>query len=127
MTKHYLRIGFICFLLVFPLVFAASQETTDALEKPANLIVVETNAANNSFTIAWDNVPGATGYYVYQIPEGRTIGWRKWNATTPDPITVPTAEVKRITLNTKYTYRVTAFNDNGEGPPSDTVDVNLVK
>lgn len=127
MTRLYFKIGFICFLLVFPLAFAIAQEKADVPEKPANLIVVETNAENNSFTLAWDPVPGATGYYIYQIPQGRTLGWRKWPSTTPDPITTPNAEVRRVTLNTNYSYRVTAFNDNGEGSSSDTVDVNLAK
>lgn len=125
MTKLYLRIGIVCFLLVFPLVFAYSENATGLPEKPVNLSVTDPSSANNSFTLSWDPVPGAKGYYIYQIPQGRTLGWHKWLSTTPDPIVTPSAEVRRVTLNTNYSYRVTAYNDNGEGLPSDTIDVNL--
>ena len=125
MTKFYFRIGIICLLLVFPLTFAAAESTTGAPGKPVNLSVTGTDADKNSFTLAWDPVPEAAGYYIYQVPQGRTLGWRKWQSTTPDPINSTNAEVNKVTLNTNYSYRVTAFNDNGEGPPSDTVDVNL--
>ena len=127
MTKLFFRIGIVCFLLVFPLMLAFTDDAAGLPEKPENLKVTGTNADNNSFSLAWDPVPGATGYLIYQIPQGRTVGWRKWMSTTPDPINVPAAEVRKVTLNTNYSYRVTAFNDNGEGTPSDMVDVNLKK
>jgi len=127
MKRLYFIIGIICVLLVFPLTLTAEEEAAEVPEQPINLRVTETNAETNSFSLAWDAVPGATEYRVYQIPQGRSVGWLRWISTTPDPITTPAAEVRRITLNTKYSYRVTALNDNGEGPPSEIVDVNLTK
>ena len=96
-------------------------------EKPANLKVTATNATDNSFSLAWDPVPEATEYRIYYVAQGRKIGWRKWMATKPDPLTTPAAELTKIPANTAYSYRVTAIDAGGEGPPSDTVDVNLTR
>jgi len=125
MAKLFFRIGIICLFLALPFALAASDDTVDVPGKPTNLKCTGMNAETNTLSLTWDPVPGAKGYYVYQSPQNRD--WRKWPTTTPNVITTPGADVRRVTLNTKYSYRVTAYNDSGEGPPSDFVDVNIVR
>ena len=127
MKKYFFGIGIACLLLVLPLVLAVAEDAATVPEAPANLKVIGINAEASSFSLAWDPVPGAAGYIVYQVSGGRTTGWRKWLATAPDPITTPAAEIKRITANTEYWYRVTAYNEKGESLPSDHVAVKLTR
>ena len=122
-----LTLGFACFLLILPFALAGIDITTDVPEAPVNIIVTGTDAANYSFSLSWDPVPGATGYYIYQIPGGSYTRKVRCLATTPDPITVPSAEIKKITLNTEYWYVVTAYNVNGESLPSNHVVVKLTR
>jgi len=128
MTKLYIKIGIIFLLLLFPLALVVSQDTTSKPEAPTNLRLIEINAETYSFTMEWDPVPGATEYRIYQGHSNRlNFGWTRWRTNTPDPVTTPAAEVRRVTLNTNYVYRVTAVNANGEGAPSDHIEVNIVK
>ena len=128
MIKLYFRIGIVCLFLLFPLALISSEDASGVPEKPANLKVTETDAAANSLTLTWEPVPGATGYYVYQGLLNRiNQGWTRWRTTTPDPITTATVVVRRVTLNTNYLYRVTAYNDSGEGAPSDYIEVNITR
>jgi len=90
--------------------------------QPGNLKVTATNVSGNSFTLGWDPVPGATGYYVYQdtprTPNGERI-------STRSPITTTSFEVERIVINTDRSFWVRAYNDSGEGPSSIVVNINL--
>ena len=122
MLKFYLKLGLSCLFFVFAVAMVSSQNTANKPGQPENVKVVATNVVGKSFTLAWDPVPGVTGYYVYmdtsRSPNGDRIGTRS-------PITTTTFEIQNITVNTDRSFWVRAYNDNGEGPSSAIVNFNL--
>lgn len=71
-------------------------------------------------TLSFDAVPNATGYAVYY-----TDGTTEWSYD-PGLNTSMDLAVFNLTSGT-YTFYVTAYNDNGESGPSNTVDTVKVK
>ena len=75
--------------------------TTSAV--PTNLIVKD--ATDNSVTLSWDPVSGATGYQVaYRVKGG---SWKKLSLAAPT-----TATVTNLAGNTEYGFRVRSYVKN---------------
>ncbi|MBW1863177.1 MAG: fibronectin type III domain-containing protein [Deltaproteobacteria bacterium] len=78
-------------------------------------IVSYVHAGSESLTLAWDPPEGetpVTGYYVYQGTDGSTYSLIE----TISDNTVAQQVVTGLDENADYYFKVTAWNDAGEGP-----------
>jgi hypothetical protein len=82
---------------------------------------VTTVASASTVTLNWNADPFATGYRVYRSTS--TSGTYTRIATTSS---TKYAEI-RMPLNTTYFYRVSAYNNAGEGAQSDTVSATTLE
>ncbi|MFJ8536483.1 chitinase [Streptomyces sp. NPDC093591] len=74
---------------------------------PSGLSVSGTTSS--SVSLAWNTVPGATGYHVYR------------NGTKVTAVTGTSATVTGLAASTSYSFQVTAANAAGESPKSAAV------
>jgi fibronectin type 3 domain-containing protein len=88
---------------------------TTMVDAPSNVRVAETSSS--SITVLWDEVGGASGYKVYR------------SSTDQDDYTQIGSDITEATSytddtglssNTTYYYKVSAYNDNGEGAQSES-------
>jgi len=89
---------------------------------PRNLRVE--NVTKTSVTLTWqqpdtDGGGELTGYYV----EKRSNYSTRWVPLNRAPISLPTYTVRDVGEGEDCEYRVTAANDAGVGPPSDTTGI----
>jgi len=113
--KYLLTAGMIGILLAFTAIL-----TGCGFELPATPtgVKAEVVTENRSILISWNEVSGATSYYVYYGSAGRKdpVLKRSVNSTSYED----TFRLKDAT----YYYKVSAVNDNGEGSPSKIVSVS---
>ncbi|MEV4663342.1 fibronectin type III domain-containing protein [Micromonospora echinofusca] len=70
---------------------------------------------NDTVQVSWPAVTGASSYRVYQRD---VTGGQTHFARLPQPTTQLTKEAGFLVAGHTYEYKVTAVNNNGEGPPS---------
>ena len=90
-----------------------SKEPEPAKPTPlAKVIGVEVKSVTpTSITLEWPPIPGAEGYKIYS----NTTSGRTYTVLTPR------LEDDKLSNNTSYTYQVSAYNKDGEGPKSDPI------
>ncbi|MER7570694.1 glycoside hydrolase family 18 protein [Streptomyces sp. NPDC126514] len=71
--------------------------------------VTVSGRSSSSISLAWNTVPGATGYHVYR------------NGTKVTAVSGTSATVTGLAASTSYSFQVTAVNSAGESPRSATV------
>ncbi|MCL7428492.1 chitinase [Streptomyces sp. YS415] len=71
--------------------------------------VTVSGRSSSSISLAWNTVPGATGYHVYR------------NGTKVTAVSGTSATVTGLAPSTSYSFQVTAVNSAGESPRSATV------
>ncbi|MFF3344302.1 chitinase [Streptomyces sp. NPDC002779] len=71
--------------------------------------VTVSGRSSSSISLAWNTVPGATGYHVYR------------GGTKVTAVTGTSATVTGLAASTSYSFQVTAVNSAGESPKSATV------
>jgi chitinase len=71
--------------------------------------VTVSGRSSSSISLAWNTVPGATGYHVYR------------GGTKVTAVSGTSATVTGLAASTSYTFQVTAVNSAGESPKSATV------
>lgn len=88
-------------------------DTTDPLGPAAPKSVVVEAQGPNSIKISWGKVAGAIGYKVYRSASSSKSGFTNAIATINSDSTTSYID-KGLSANTKYYYRVTAFDRNYE-------------
>jgi chitinase len=71
--------------------------------------VTVSGRSSSSISLAWNTVPGATGYHVYR------------GGTKVTAVSGTSATVTGLAASTSYSFQVTAVNSAGESPKSATV------
>ena len=82
------------------------------LPKPTNVSAV---GKSKAIEVSWNPVTGATGYYVYRAAVA-TDPYMKVGTITSGSVTV--WENTGLSANKTYYYKVSAYNDSGEGSKS---------
>ncbi|MCL2306204.1 MAG: fibronectin type III domain-containing protein, partial [Planctomycetaceae bacterium] len=96
---------------------SASSITDATTLPPAPANFISTSQTTTSITLAWNAVPGATGY-VLQYKRGTSSSWKEVTVASG----VLTATVTGLRVNTAYNFRIQAINAGG---PSDWATVNV--
>lgn len=84
--------------------------------------VAVTQNTDGQAVVTWAATPGATKYWVYQrnVSDGQTAF-----ARGAEPVTSLSQIVSMVRHGKDYQFRVTAANDNGEGPASEQAGITL--
>lgn len=113
-TKYYYRVR-----AVAPFGISSQSSTVSATPQipppaaaPTNVVATPGNAR---VTLAWDPVPAATSYKIYRAVDG------VWEASGVGSTTTTTWKNYSLINGSTYSYKVTARNVGGEGPPSQVV------
>jgi uncharacterized protein (DUF1800 family) len=109
--RRILSISIACLFIASSSLAGAGREAPPA-SAPANLTATPGNAR---ITLTWRSVSGATSYRVYRTTTG-TFG-----STPIATVSNRSYTNTGLTVGTTYSYRVTARNNDGEGPPSAVV------
>ena len=88
--------------------YSNEASATPALEAPQ---IIVRNASYNSVTITWNQISGAHGYKVYRSTK-KDSGYRAVK-TVNDKTTI-TCTDKKLSVGTKYYYKVCAFRTVGD-------------
>lgn len=110
--------GGVALLLVLFLCLCACTQTTETvtvekledevtLAAPANLKI--SGITNTSLKLTWDNVDGATTYYVYQADNENA------DACLVEDTSVTSATIENLQINTKFFFKVRAYNRDNQG------------
>jgi len=103
--------------------FAIAYSTSSTRPDPANTKpgvpanVRVTDVTGSSITIEWDTVPGAFAYKLYQVNPNDKDDLR----VHTEEIYTPGVNIIGLNPNTSATFRISAFNEEGEGDPSPPV------
>ncbi len=111
-TQHTYRIRALCVLGTSNWSPLQTIYTTDGKIKtaPQNIISI---VRNTTITLTWDAVDEAEGYDITSISPDGTIG------TIIDNGRLTTCELRGLSPNTAYKYKIRGKNSAGEGPWSD--------
>lgn len=85
----------------------------DVPELPAAPIVVTADAGTGKITISWDAVAGAKRYVISRRAYNGT-SWGEWTVLSKT-LTGVSCNDKKVTSQTRYQYRVEAYNEAGSG------------
>jgi serine protease AprX len=98
----------------------ASATTHSAPAAPTN--VVATAQSSTQINVSWSDVATETGYKVQRSATG-TSGWSQIGTTTAG---VTSFTNTGLSANTTYYYRVIAFNNAGDSPPSNVASAKTL-
>lgn len=115
-TQHTYRIRAICVLGTSNWSPLQTIYTTDGkiTTAPQNIVA---RAGNTSITLTWDAVDEAEGYDITYISPDGTIG------TIIDNGSLTTCELRGLSPNSAYKYKIRGKNSAGEGPWGDQLEV----
>ncbi len=83
------------------IVWAPKYKSINTVTKPGVTDKVTSTSTENSVTLNWNKVPGATGYRIYVVKDGK---WKALKTTTGLTYTAT-----GLTAGTKYTFAVKAY------------------
>ncbi len=115
-TQHTYRIRAICVLGTSNWSLLQTIHTTDGkiTTVPQNIV---SRAGNTTITLTWESVDEAEGYDITSILPDGTMG------TIMDNGSLTTCELRGLSPNSAYKYKIRGKNSAGEGPWSNELEV----